>query len=625
MHTNRANHSPIKPTIKTIKILLVDDQKFVQQKLQQMLSPEADLQIVGTASDGETAIAQVESLKPDVVLIDIEMPKMNGIEATKIISQRFPDCKILILSSYEHQEYVQKIISVGADGYILKTTPPEDLVTAIHSVGKGYSHFGSQLLKKVQLAETANLTEIEAAKLTAADEVYSTIVQPDSRLAPGEANDMLPPVSKWLTWGGISVVMMVILAIPASAVFKYKTVVKAQAVVRPVGELDLVQAAVEGQIDEIFVREGQTVEQGQAIATVDRSRFEMKKNQLNTGIEQQRLQVSQLNAQTASLSSQIVAETERNQSEIAAADSELVGSQRNYRDKNVEAITLVEEYQAQVRAVEATLNAARVKYKRYQSVAQAGAISQEQLSEAKLEVQRQEQELQAIRAKLKRANATLNPTTSEIEISQQRIEQAKKSGRATIASLNREQEALVQQRLEIEKQLDQDLEELNQLDKELTLTKITATDSGRIFQLSLRNSGQTIQSGQEIAQIIPQNSQLEMKAIVSPEDISKLEVGQKVQMRVSACPYPDYGTLQGTVSQIAGDTNKQQQQADSSSQVETSTAFYEVLITPNSNVFGTTEKQCSLQVGMESRADIISREETLLQFIVRKTRLTINI
>ena len=104
----------------TLRIVLVDDQKFVQHKLQQMLSTEASLQIVGIASDGEMAIAQVESFNPDVVLIDIEMPKMNGIEATKIISQRFPDCKILILSSHEHQEYVQKIIAAGADGYILK-------------------------------------------------------------------------------------------------------------------------------------------------------------------------------------------------------------------------------------------------------------------------------------------------------------------------------------------------------------------------------------------------------------------------------------------------------------------------------------------------------------------------
>ena len=67
-----------------LKILVVDDQKFVQQKIQQMLSPEVNLKIVGIASDGEKAIAHVESLQPDVVLLDIKMPKMNGIEATKI-------------------------------------------------------------------------------------------------------------------------------------------------------------------------------------------------------------------------------------------------------------------------------------------------------------------------------------------------------------------------------------------------------------------------------------------------------------------------------------------------------------------------------------------------------------
>ena len=73
----------------SIKILLVDDQRIIQYKLQQLLSSQANLQIVGTASDGEKAIALVESLKPDVISIDIEMPKMNGIKATSIIKQRF--------------------------------------------------------------------------------------------------------------------------------------------------------------------------------------------------------------------------------------------------------------------------------------------------------------------------------------------------------------------------------------------------------------------------------------------------------------------------------------------------------------------------------------------------------
>ena len=150
----------------SIKILLVDDQRIIQHKLQQLLSSQANLQIVGTASDGEKAIALVESLKPDVISIDIEMPKMNGIKATSIIKQRFPDCKILVLSSYENQEYVQQIIAAGADGYVLKSTPIGDLITAIQSVYKGYSYFGTQLLKKVQFADNTNkVSTLEKAKL----------------------------------------------------------------------------------------------------------------------------------------------------------------------------------------------------------------------------------------------------------------------------------------------------------------------------------------------------------------------------------------------------------------------------------------------------------------------------
>ncbi|NJL51136.1 MAG: response regulator [Hydrococcus sp. SU_1_0] len=156
LHSDRTQAKSQASTSRTLKILLADDQKFVQQKLIQILSPKANLQVVGVADDGKSAITLVETLNPDVVLIDIEMPKMNGIEAATIISQRFPDCKILVLSSHENPEYVQQIISSGADGYILKTTPAEDLVTAIRSVYRGYSYFG--LLQKVQLADDARLT-----------------------------------------------------------------------------------------------------------------------------------------------------------------------------------------------------------------------------------------------------------------------------------------------------------------------------------------------------------------------------------------------------------------------------------------------------------------------------------
>jgi HlyD family type I secretion membrane fusion protein len=627
MHTNQANSQSIKSPANILRVILVDDQKFVQHKLQQMLSSEIDLKIVGIANDGETAIALVETLEPDVVLIDIEMPKMNGIEATKIIAERFPNCKILILSSYEHQEYVQKIIVAGADGYILKTSSAKDLVTAIHSVCNGYAHFGSQLFKKIQLAQNVEeISGVESSKPLVSHD-YLSISQPSSpqQLASRQAEELLPPVSKWLTWGGISVVAIIALAIPATAIFQYKTVVKAQAIARPVEELHLVQAAVEGQVSQILVKKGQVIQKGEAIATLDLSRFQTKQNQLESGIKQQKLQLGQLQAQIIGLRSQITAETERNQSEIAAARSELAGSQRNYQDKNTEVTTQVEESQAQVKAVAASLNAAQAKHHRYQSVAKAGAIGKNQLAEAELEVKQQEQELEAAKAKLTRAISALNPSTSEMETYQQRIEQAKKSGRATIASLNRETEALVQQRIEIDRQLEQDMEELNQVNKELSKTQITATATGTIFQLGVNNQGQTVQPGQEIAQIIPENFQIEMKAAVSPQDISKLKVGQGVQMRVSACPYPDYGTLEGRVSQIAQDTSKPPSQTENDLQVQKTATFYEVAIAPNSDTFGRQKHQCSLQLGMESQVDIISRTETMLQFILRKARLTTNL
>ena len=619
-------NSKLKPVTDTLRIVLVDDQKFVQHKLQQMLSTEANLQIVGIASDGKMAIALVESLKPDLVLIDIEMPKMNGIEATRIISQRFPNCKVLILSSYENQEYVQKIIAAGADGYILKSTSPEDLVMAIHSVCRGYSHFGSQLFKKVRLARESDLaTEDDLKSTTPTDNLVTNRSGISHSLGSRQAEELLPPVSKWLTWGGISVVTMIILAIPATAIFKYKTVVRARAIVRPAEELHSVQAAVEGQVSQILVKEGQAVERGQAIATIDLTRFKTQQNQLNKGIEQQKLQFAQFNAQIASLSNQIVAETERNQSEIAAAKSELESVRRNYQDKNSEVTTQVEESRANVRAVEATLNAAKAKYNRYKSVADAGAIGKDQLSEAQLAVRQQEQELEAARSRLQRAVTALNPTTAEIDMFQQRIEQAEKSGRATIAGLNREREALIEQRIGINQQLEQDLEELNRVDRELAKSKITATTTGTVFELNLRNPSQTVQPGQEIAQIIPENMKIQMKAAVSPQDITKLDVGQEVKMQVSACPYPDYGTLGGTVTRIARDTNRIPSQENNSQINKANNTSYEVIIAPDTNTFGRGNNQCSLQLGMEGQADIISREETLLQYILRKARLTTNL
>lgn len=139
-----------------IRILLVDDQSIIRQGLKALLELHPDLQVVGTAKNGQTAIEQVEALQPDVVLIDILMPEMDGVAATQIIAQRFPETKVLVLSGYDDDEYIADALRAGAKGYLLKDTPAEELANAILSVHKGYAQTEPGLCEKISFGTPAS-------------------------------------------------------------------------------------------------------------------------------------------------------------------------------------------------------------------------------------------------------------------------------------------------------------------------------------------------------------------------------------------------------------------------------------------------------------------------------------
>lgn len=132
-----------------IKVLLVDDQGLIRQGLKALLELETDLEIVAEAENGEIAIDLVEKLQPDVVLMDIRMPIMDGVAATKAIQNRFPDTKVLVLTTFDDDEYVKAALQNGAIGYLLKDTPSEELAVAIRAVDKGYSQLGPGIVKKL--------------------------------------------------------------------------------------------------------------------------------------------------------------------------------------------------------------------------------------------------------------------------------------------------------------------------------------------------------------------------------------------------------------------------------------------------------------------------------------------
>jgi DNA-binding NarL/FixJ family response regulator len=132
-----------------IRILIADDQPFFRQGLADLLDLEEDLEIVGQANHGKEAIALTQQLQPDVILMDVRMPVCDGVEATRDIHQRFPWIRILVLTTFDEDEYIWQSLQAGALGYLLKSTPSHELATAIRTLHQGYSQLGPTIAPKV--------------------------------------------------------------------------------------------------------------------------------------------------------------------------------------------------------------------------------------------------------------------------------------------------------------------------------------------------------------------------------------------------------------------------------------------------------------------------------------------
>jgi HlyD family secretion protein len=475
-----------------------------------------------------------------------------------------------------------------------------------------------------------------------------------------EANEFLPHIGKWIHIGGGVMIGMFVVAISLSSVLYYNVTVKVPATIRPLGELRLVESAITGTVKKIAVKENQIVNKGEVIAYLDDSQFQSQKKQLQNTIQQSKLQLLQIDAQINEINTQIIAQTNLNERTILAARAELTGTKRNYQDQQIKTgtemtqakITInlaknqLERLQkekvliASLQEAEAALKLAISQRDRLQNIATSGAISQNLMEEkeqavtsaqAKLEQAKsnaknlQEEKEQAVKLaqiNLQKAKIGINPSNANVTVALERINQEKARGDGNLAALKKERELLIQQRLELQKQQIRTGQELQQLENELNKSVIRSPTKGTLMQLKLRNSGQVVQVSEALAQIAPVDAPLIIKAHVSAKDIDKIKIGQAVQMQVSSCPYPDYGTLKGTVKTIAPDViaTTQNNYIISTPQLAT----YEINIDPQNLFLGKGDRLCYLKSGMEGRADIISQQETVMQFILRKSKLITN-
>ena len=135
--------------MKPIRILLADDHSLLRQSLRVLLEMEPDLAVVGEAGDGLKTLDQVEALAPDVVLMDIAMPHLNGLEATRRLKKKCPEAKVIILSMHGDDQYIGQALRAGASGYLLKDASKEELILAIRSVHQGASYLSPRLSRRL--------------------------------------------------------------------------------------------------------------------------------------------------------------------------------------------------------------------------------------------------------------------------------------------------------------------------------------------------------------------------------------------------------------------------------------------------------------------------------------------
>jgi len=132
-------------TAKKIKVLLVDDHKIVRDGIKVLLQDEIDIEVIGEAENGKHALEKLTELTPDIMIVDINMPVMNGIECSRVVAKTYPSVKILALTMLNEQEHIKNMIAAGAGGYILKTSGKSELLDAIKTVVSGENYFSDEV------------------------------------------------------------------------------------------------------------------------------------------------------------------------------------------------------------------------------------------------------------------------------------------------------------------------------------------------------------------------------------------------------------------------------------------------------------------------------------------------
>jgi hemolysin D len=362
-----------------IKILIVDDQQVVRAKLQAALVRQPDFQVVGTAPDGFRALEQMKILQPDIVLLDIEMPGLNGLEVAQLIRHEFVDTKVIILSSHDDAPSVQKSLRSGVNGYVSKQDINSSLIEIIRSVQQGHTQFGPGLLEKaLRGSDTLALKEPAASDLiipvTASAAIESPVAQSSEiMVAPSQQLTAFPAdtgfsmgqtaITRLTDWSNAAkeiidgvplpwtrglfygLLAFVGVFIPWASFFQMDEIGTARGRLEITGDTIKREADVEGSVTvtKVLVKKGDTVKQGQVLMELDAKniRDQIQQNQVKLEGQQQRLNQlllmsNQLSIAIGTQQQQNQAQNLEKQAQVAQAEQNLTNLKNSYNTQDGE-------------------------------------------------------------------------------------------------------------------------------------------------------------------------------------------------------------------------------------------------------------------------------------------------
>ena len=560
LNGTQKKHSDSKLTNK-IRISIVDDSNVIREGLKVILEAEPDFEIVGTANNGKEAVELVEAQKPDVVLMDMEMPELNGISSTEIISERFADTKVVVFSSHDENSYISQSLEAGAKGYFLKETLTKEVVQGIKNVHKGFCQFSPGLLENY-VSHTAELKGQTDSLILPETELTTSLAtaEPESAI---ESPELTIESKPWLRRIVIGTTLLIItLAASVWAIAKFNpelfnqivgnstpptpitpalpsepTAVSALGQIEPEDEivqLSVSSSAEGSKIEQLLVRRGDKVRQGQVVAVLDsynRASAAIDKAQTDVRIAQANLERVRAGAKQGDISAQ--------RSAINRLEAELRGQ--------------VAAQKAAIARLEAELSNAKVEYNRYRQLFGDGAISAQERDTRRLRVNTVEQQLAE-------AQETLNRTIETTEV--QRSE-----AQAKLESVSEVRPVDVQV---AQAELEQAQAAVKQARETLALTQVRSPIDGQVLKVNVR-PGEVVSNQGILA--VGQTDRMSVVAEVYETDIDKVRLGQKAIVTGSAFK----GELTGEVAQVGLEV-EQQDVFESDPLVDTDNKVVEVKI-----------------------------------------------